>query len=606
MKRRGIMVAAVAGVTFAPASVFPLDPPKSPILVLETPANFGAYTGEILRAEGFNDFQVASPLDTDLTAEYLSHFDVVILTETKLNRAQAELFALYVRTGGNLIAFRPDPGLATIFGISLTGATITGGYIKIDSQNDLGKGLTSEPLQFHGPADEYELKGGAPIATLGRDVTAATDNPAIVSLGLGEGQLVAFAYNLPKNIVLTRQGNPQAAGKEKDGIRGIRAADMFAEGWLNPLKNLVNQADEQMRLLTRAIERLNIKRPLPRLWYLPGRNRSLVMLSGDGEDSPEKDFDYQLGDIKSRGVRMTLYLKGTYVRRTKVKTWIDDGFEVAAHVDDTNEAVQPTWNEMESKTRSTMEAFKNAYGIEPRTVRNHWVVWCGTDPDGKADFTAQASIEAKSGIQLDCNFYHWDPQSSPEHFLGPIGNFNGSGLPMKFINEAGEILNIYQSITQLPDEEWGAGNLFGNFKVLLDRSLDHEGYTFINVNLHTDRWLKWSRKEGLEIIDYANRRGVPMWTAERTLRFLQRRNAVSFQNMNWSNNELSFGVQVPDGTDELTLIVPRAFNSKLLNAVSLDGKTAPSPLQRVKGNDYAMIALASGDHYLVAKYREQP
>ena len=148
------------------SSLYPVDLARAPILVLETPAEFGAYTGEILRAEGFNEFQVESPSASGLTVSYLNHFDVVILTETKLSSAQSELFSSYVYGGGNLIAFRPDKQLAPVFGISDTGSRIAEGYIKIERGNDIGKGLASDTLQFHGDADQYDLKGAKLIATL--------------------------------------------------------------------------------------------------------------------------------------------------------------------------------------------------------------------------------------------------------------------------------------------------------------------------------------------------------------------------------------------------------------------------------------------------------
>ena len=171
---------------------------------------------------------------------------------------------------------------------------------------------------------------------------------------------------------------------------------------------------------------------------------------------------------------MTLYLKGTYVPADKVKSWVADGFEISSHVDDTQEAIHPGYEGMNDKVKSTVQAFKETYGLDIRTVRNHWITWCGTDVDGHQDFTAQASIEARYGIALDCNFYHYDQKSNQGHFLGPIGNFTGSGLPMKFINTRGQVLDVYQSVTQLPDEQWGEDNLFHSFEVLLDRSLDRE------------------------------------------------------------------------------------------------------------------------------------
>lgn len=597
-------MAAVA-VTIGTSSIHAVEPAKAPILVLATPAEFGAYTGEILRAEGFNEFQVESPSASDLTVNYLSQFDIVILAETKLSSAQKDLFSNYLHEGGNLIVFRPDTQLAPLFGISAADSKITDGYIKIAQDNDIGKGLPSDTLQFHGDADQYDLKGANVIATLYSDANKSAERPAVVSYNYGTGHAIAFTYNLPKSIALTRQGNYRYAGLEKDGIKGIRATDMFTGGWVNPLKNALNQADEQMRLLSHAIERVSsFKKPLPRLWYFPSLNKSLVLLTSDGEDSPERDFDAQLADIKSKGARMTLYLKSPYVPADKVKSWLADGFEISGHVDDVPDATNPTYDAMNGKVKWTVHALKDSYGVEMHTVRNHWIVWCGTDSDGKPDFTAQAAIEAKYGIQLDCNLYHYDQESPQGHFLGPIGNFTGSGLPMKFINPAGEVLDIYESLTQLPDEQWLEGNLFNNFKILLDRSLDSEGYTFINVNLHTDRWKAWSRAEGLQLMDYANLRKVPMWTARQTLNFLQRRDAAEFVSIDWANNQLSFQLRVPIAGNGLTCMIPKKFGDGTISDVSRNGESQLYTVQSIKGSDYAMIPAMSGTNRFVVTYTE--
>ncbi len=588
------------------SSIHALGIAKAPILVLENLAEFGAYTEEILRAEGFNEFQVESPSASDLTVNYLNRFDVVILTETKLNSAQRDLFSNYVHDGGNLIAFRPDKELAPVFGIYPSDPKISDGYVKIGQENEIGKGLVADTLQFHGEADQYDLKGANVIAELYSNATKSTGKPAVVSYEFGKGHAVAFTYNLPKSIVLTRQGNYRYAGLEKDGINGIRAADMFTDGWVDPLKNALNQADEQMRLLSHAVESLSsFKKPLPRLWYFPGLSKSLILLTADGEDSSEADFDAQFKDIKSKGARMTLYLKSPYISAQKVKKWIANGFEISGHIDDTPDATNPTYDVMNAKVKWTVNALKERYGEEMHTVRNHWIVWSGTDADGKQDFTAQAAIESKYGIQLDCNLYHFDQDSKQGHFLGPIGNFTGSGLPMKFINAQGKVLDIYESLTQLPDEQWLKGNLFRNFKTLLDRSLDQEGYTFININLHTDRWKDWSRAEGLLLMDYANLRKIPMWTARRTLRFLQRRDVAEFVETNWSNNQLSFQLHVPIAGVGLTCMIPKLFGSRTITEVSLNGESQPYTVQSIKGSDYALVETFSGNNQFVVMYAER-
>jgi hypothetical protein len=603
--RKKISAVAAAALILSSFPAFAVRSATAPILVLETSAEFGSYTREILRAEGFNEFQVEPISAPDLTVNYLDHFDVVILTETKLSPAQSDLLTNYVHDGGNLVAFRPDKSLAPVFGISGTDSQIADGYIRIERNSEIGKGLASVTLQFHGDSDQYDLKGGNAIATLYRDARTSTNKPAVVSHRFGKGHSIAFTYNLAKSIVLTRQGNYRYAGLEKDGIPGIRATDMFTDGWVNPLKNDVNQSDEQMRLLSHAIEwASSFRKPLPRLWYFPGLNKSLILLTGDGEDSPEQDFEAQLADIKSKGARMTLYLKGTYVAPEKVKRWLSDGFEVSGHVDDTKEAIRPTYDGMTEKLKSTARAFKDVYGVDLRTVRNHWIVWCGTAPDGSQDFTAQASIEAKQGIQLDCNVYHWDPGSTQGHFLGPIGNFTGSGLPMKFIDVRGKVIDVYECLTQLPDEQWSRGTLFNNFHILLDRSLDQEGYTFINVNFHTDRWNAWSRAEALQIMDYANLRTVPMWTAQRTLNFLQYRDATEFAGIEWVNHQLSFQLDIPKRGDNLTLMIPKIFAGKTITRISRDGENQPHTLRSVKGYDYALVPNVSGNHRWVAIYAE--
>jgi hypothetical protein len=89
-----------------------------PLLILGTNSDFGSYTGEILKAEGFNEYKMDSLNSPRVTKSYLKKFDLVILAESKAGRAAKELLFEFVKNGGNLIAFRPDPALAELFGIT--------------------------------------------------------------------------------------------------------------------------------------------------------------------------------------------------------------------------------------------------------------------------------------------------------------------------------------------------------------------------------------------------------------------------------------------------------------------------------------------------------
>ena len=99
---------------------------------------------------------------------------------------------------------------------------------------------------------------------------------------------MSFLYNLSENIVLTRQGNTEDAGKEMDSIPGLRAMDLFTNGWVDTSCNMLNHADEQMRILSIGIEYMS-NLPLPKMWYFPDTLSCLVTLNNDGEDSKESD-----------------------------------------------------------------------------------------------------------------------------------------------------------------------------------------------------------------------------------------------------------------------------------------------------------------------------
>ena len=130
----------------------------SPILLLATQREFGLYTGEILKTEGFNTFETDSIANPGLTTNYLNDFDIVILAETEITSAQQELLTRYVEEGGNLIAFRPDKKLSNVFGIGDTDSETGEGYLSINTSNEMGNGITTETLQFHGTADHVTLK----------------------------------------------------------------------------------------------------------------------------------------------------------------------------------------------------------------------------------------------------------------------------------------------------------------------------------------------------------------------------------------------------------------------------------------------------------------
>jgi hypothetical protein len=581
-----------------------------PILILATENDFGTYTGEILKTEGFNEFKIDSLTDVKVTASYLKKFDLVILSESEVGQPAKDMLHEFVKSGGNLIAFRPHLSLSDIFGISPAGGNIDEGYIGIDTTTQEGRALVPKTLQFHGLADEYISKRGSAIATFYRDSGTKSEFPAVVSNSYGKGHAIAFLYNLPKSIVYTRQGNPLFSGIEKDGIPGLRPMDLFTDGWLDASNSAINQADEQMTLLSHCIEKMNTyTKPLPRFWYFPDTLKCLVTLTNDSEYRNDADFEPQFRDVDSMGAKMSIYiLHVNKVSKEWVDKWTAKGFEIAGHPDDTKEASNPDWNNMNNAISMKKNEIAGKYGLAMRTNVNHWFVWCGKDADGKQDFGAEAKLEENNGIELDLNYARYDIKSNQtEHFLGPSGtnqgNFTGSGLLMKFADVKGKIINVYQHLNAVYDQEYNESHdpegFFSCFKGLMDRSLHNEVYSFISVKSHNDEYY-FSRIPLMKMLTYANDNGIPVWTAIKLLDFVKMKNEATFTDLSWTDNRLSFKLNSSlKHSNGLTFMVPCKYRDKRITGITRNGKDIPFINRSVKGSEYSFITVEPGANYFI-------
>jgi hypothetical protein len=579
-----------------------------PILIIGSPGHFDTYTGEILKTEGFNEFRIDSINSADFSLEYLKQFDILILTETELTNHQKKIFISYVEEGGNLIAFRPDKKLATIFGIKNKRASLSEAYISIDSLSSIGKGLITESLQFHGTADVFRLHGATKIVSLYNNAVDSTLYPAVVVNDYGRGHAIALMYNLPESIAYTRQGNHLFAGQEKDSIDGIRAMDMFTDGWVDTSKNTINQADEQMRLLSHCIEKLSsYTKPLPRFWYFPDTLKCLVTLTNDGEDSKEAEFEPQFADVDLKGAKMVLYIKETdSVSKKWVTDWSNRGFEIAGHFDDTRQAKNPDWRTMDSVIKDLKIKLNSKYGITNiHTVVNHWFVWCGKDSNGVRDFTAQAKLEANNGIGMDINYAHYDNNSNQGHFLGAMGtrqgNFTGSGLVMKFVDASGAVVDIYQHLNNVYDQQYmehkDSVGFYNCFKGLMDRSLNNEVYSFISVKAHNNEYF-FSKTPLMNMLDYASSNNIPVWAPVKLLEFLKAKDQATFSNLSYTNEQLSFKIKSSiTHSNQLACMVPYLFNEKKINEVTINGIRQSIFLKHVKGFDYLFLTVKPGNDY---------
>lgn len=607
---------------------------SSPILVLvdDAAANpFGRYLGEILRAEGINGFRVARWSEVPS----LDEFDTVLLAEQAVDGARAERLRAFVSGGGLLIGMRPAARLAGLFGVTRIEGSVAEGSIQVDDSTASGRGIDAGPLRFHGVADHYRATAAGTIAWLVEQCGAAQRLPAITLHHHGRGRAVLWAYDLARSVAYARQGNPAWADQERDGLEGIRAADMYV-GWIDLDRLRVAQADEQQRLLANlASAPRPDTRPVPRLWYFPAGADSVLVATGDAHATPAYAIADVLGRVERHGGRMTIYYEpprsafwrqlirrarwriadlpvvGPYLANptgfpspSQVAAWRSHGHEFALHpAGRGGSRLSGEWRRFTSR----------GYAPVSPTVRTHQVLWQG--------WVDTAREQAEIGFRMNLDSYQVGPAFRRAGGDWPAGFFTGSGLPMRFVDEKGRILKIYQQASQLVDEHWmdlgwkGQANLSPEEAITASRLLLQDAVTtapaaiaaqfhvdpFVHEGEHRRRAAAWL--EGT--LDSAVELGIPILSAAEWLHFVEVRNDTHFRELTWDNStdRLSFRIESLRAPGiELTLMVPSRHHHTRLARVEVDGVEATPGRRELGAVGYQTVAVDSGMHGIVAVY----
>ena len=284
--------------------------------------------------------------------------------------------------------------------------------------------------------------------------------------------------------------------------------------------------------------------------------------------------------------RFTSYVyPNSPITDTQASQFVADGFELGLHPENgcTNYTslanLQSTYTAQLSQWRARYPSISS-----PTTNRFHCLVW--------SDWASQPKAELASGIRLDTNYYYY-----PGSWLANRPGFmNGSGMPMRFTDTDGSLIDVYQAATQMTDESGQSYPYTPN--TLLDRALGAEAYYgAFTANLHTDNAATF---EDTQVLASAQSRGVPVIAANQLLTWLDGRNASSYAGLSWSNNTLSFTVRVGAGADQLTAMLPTSGpGGSTLAAINRGSTSVPFTLMTVKGQQYAMFPATSGDHTAV-------
>ena len=311
-------------------------------------------------------------------------------------------------------------------------------------------------MPYHGVANRYVTNGASTLATLYATASTATTNPALTvrNVGSAGGQAAAFTFDVARSVVYSRQGNPAWEGQERDGTAPIRPDDLFFGGalpdWNDMTKVAIPHADELQRVLANLIGYVNADRkPMPRFWYFPRGEKAVVVMTGD--------------DHGNGGTGAASTASGP--RAQRAARW-PSGTACAAAPTSTR-ARRSRTRPLPHTSRTASRSACTSTPAAPTTRRRRCRPFTPTSsPAGRASTRAcrppsRTEPTASPGATGPLNRRLSSKRDQVGHELLLLaarvggeraGFFPGSGMPMRFADLDGTMIDVYQAVTQMTDE----------------------------------------------------------------------------------------------------------------------------------------------------------
>lgn len=634
----GRLLMESGGSTFPNAPIFATDiatqSGDSPLLILASDAAALALWQEVLRIEGLPYAQ--GQWMADMTPADLVNASVAIVLPGAIPVEQVEILRDFVLAGGGLVAIQPAPELAVLCGLTWVDRLTDGGYLRT-RPGALGVGgIAGESMQFHAPLRHYRLDGAEAIAFVCSRDGIATATPAVTYHRVGRGGVATWCYDLAASVVRTRQGPIERAGLEADGLEGVRAVDMFVD-FVDLDRIHLPQADEQQRLLVNLLNIVS-NTPLPRLWYFPNNADSVLICTGDSHNNPASAVDEVLRRIERFDGAMTVYytpLPSSTVRRAmrRVRDWLETR-PLTGDLMPPTDVVTPyhadVWRArghefaLHPYVEEGLEAGWARYwqqftglgfgGFE--TTRTHRVLWHG--------WTDTPYVQAGYGVRMNLDYYHVGPTFQRVNGSWAFGHFTGSGLPMRFVDAEGRLIDAWQQNTHLVDEQviempWGA-NFVGSTPEaaieigddLIQRAVAG-AYAAIGAQFHLDPFAvpgPWTDGAGtyLEgVLTSCQTHGVPILAAQQWLNFTRVRAATQMDGFASAADRQRhhFTIRVGERGEATTLLVPLHNNEYFLTDLQANRKQIPIQARSVSDTLYAIIVLDEHETVIEMQYSLQ-
>ncbi len=475
-------------------------PAQIEILRGQNPANpLAGYITELLAIEGYTYRRVDAPSANDR---------LLIVPHLRLTKEQLEIVRAHT---GPLIALRPPPELADLFGVRVEQGQWSPALLRHPD---------GETLQVHGGADLYRVGDATCVAPLQQEFGVPGNHVAVARLG----RRACFTYDLAKCCVLIQQGRPDQASdgpyRNADGDWKFTQNDHFV-GHLDPRLKNVPQSDLHRDLLVRLIDGML---SVPRVGRFPNGETTGTLIDGDGDSSTAKTFELVFNTCEEFGIPYSTQIQASQFDQlppAEVTRLRSRGHSVGLHL------VLPefcTLEECEQRFTRGFAEFADRYGYIPSATRNHLAIWVG--------WTYQPALESRIGVRIDFNGY-------PGRYF-QSGVLSGTLLPAKFMDATGALVDIFSQYTVFADDGWVEPKnylpaLTEKERIVtsqrwVERCRQYQGMfhpTFHPIRLKEfgEPTLPWLR----ETLSYLRAQGVRAWSADAWAAFNDARRTIRIE-----------------------------------------------------------------------------
>ena len=563
------------------------------VVICSSPPDLSAYLVEMLKTWGLALYEVAKPdvlPDLDPVDAPVVICPASEIQPTNLIRGlHGEALIAYARRGGTVICFLPEGTLATAAGLENKGEKEVPLRLRVTAYP--AAGWAGELLPIVGHAQTVQHASGVQVlAYLSHPGRYEGESVGIAEARVGQGRIVAFAFDLALCVLMLRQGDPNRAEVLPPGDPCARPSHLAADigpsdsGWI-PFADLLS------RLLVDLVRRY-LRAPTPLLSHLPGAAAGILLYSGDEDGAQVAWNDEELDYVATAGGRMNLYLIpiGTNSEKGDVARYRLQ-HDVGPHPNLRALDGHPVGERLAEFERQ-IRMFQEMFDIPARSLRNHSTAWAG--------YLEPVEVMEGLGVRMDANYFSGTFMRDRE--CAPYAGF-GAVMPMRFCQPNGRLIQVFQQHTHLADDL-----MFGDsdysyrfspkaFEGMLRRILTDcvtRFHTPYAVCIHPSNWVRFSRAQGQELLRQAAEWDLPVWSFDQWVAFWEARDTWRFDEVTWDGSTLRFVVEGSRSHDGLCVIVPVQYNGAPLSEVRLDGKIVEWQPGVRDGREVALVALPAG------------